>query len=205
MKKAIIVTSFVFCSLAQLMAQGIEITPITGYTFQSGFNIAGGRAFLQDGQNWGGMIGFPINKATEIEVAYNYMGTRAVARSTNLRENVDTKAQVHYATIGLNRLFPTSEKMTLFTGAKFGTGTLAFPESNFRNITKFTVGFQGGMKFYASDRVGLRLQANLMMPIIGVGSSLWWSPGGGTAVGVSGWSPIAQFGFTGGLIFRLQD
>jgi hypothetical protein len=205
MKKLLIVLSFSFLPLAGLLAQGIEITPITGYTFQAGFNISGGRAFLRDGQNWGGMIGFSPNKLTEVELGYNYMGTSAVARSSSLQNNVDTPAQVHYATIGMNRLFPASEKMTLFTGAKLGTGTLAFPESNFRNITKFTVGFQGGMKFYASDRVGLRLQANLMMPVVGVGSSLWWSPGGGAAVGVSGWSPIVQFGFTGGLIFRLQN
>ena len=204
MKKLLLVLSISLLTLGHSMAQDIEITPFTGYTFQAGFNISGGRAFLRDGQNWGGMMGFSVNDFTEVELGYSYLGTRAVANSVNLQENVDIPAQVHYATIGGNRLFPTSEKMTFFAGGKLGTGTLAFPNGESRNITKFAVGFQGGMKFYASDRVGIRLQANLMMPIVGVGTSLWWSPGSGTAVGLSGWSPIAQFGFTGGLVFRLQ-
>ena len=205
MKKLLLVLTLSFLSLAQLMAQGIEITPFTGYTFQAGFNISGGRAFLRDGQNWGGMMGFSLNEATEVELGYSYMGTSAVARSNSLQENIDIPAQVHYATIGVNRLIPTSDKMTFFVGGKMGTGTMAFPDGEYRNITKFSVGFQGGMKYYASDRVGIRLQANLMMPIVGVGTSLWWSPGAGTAVGLSGWSPLAQFGFTGGLVFRLQQ
>ena len=205
MKKLFIVFSLICLSFSQLKAQDVEITPFTGYTFQSGFNISGGRAFLGDGQNWGGMLGFSLNEALEVELGYSYLGTNAVARSVNLQENIDISAQVHYATIGVNRLFPTSEKMTFFAGAKMGTGTLAFPDGEYRNITRFSAGFQGGMKYFASDRLGIRLQANLMMPILAVGTSLWWSPGAGTSVGLTGWSPIAQFGFTGGLTFRLQQ
>lgn len=204
MKKLLLALIISFLSLSQSMAQGVEITPFTGYTFQAGFNISGGRAFLRDGQNWGGMLGFSVNDFTEVELGYSYQGTSAVARSVNLQENIDIAAQVHYATIGVNRLIPTSDKMTFFAGAKMGTGTLAFPNGESQNFTRFSAGFQGGMKYYASDRVGIRLQANLMMPILAVGTSLWWSPGAGTSVGLSGWSPIAQFGFTGGLIFRLQ-
>lgn len=204
MKKLLLALIISFLSLSQIMAQGVEITPFTGYTFQAGFNISGGRAFLRDGQNWGGMLGFSVNDFTEVELGYSYQGTSAVARSVNLQENIDIAAQVHYATLGVNRLFPTSDKMTFFAGAKMGTGTLAFPNGESRNFTRFSAGFQGGMKYYASDRVGIRLQANLMMPILAVGTSLWWSPGAGTSVGLSGWSPIAQFGFTGGLVFRLQ-
>lgn len=205
MKKLLSVLSISFFSLSQVFAQGIEITPITGYTFQAGFNTSNGRAFLRDGQNWGGSIGYTLENDLEVELAYNYLGTSAVARSVNLQTDINTAAQVHYATIGVNKLFPTSDKVTLFTGVKLGTGTLAFPESNIGNITKFTTGFQGGVKIFPSDKVGIRLQANLMMPIVGAGASLWWSPGGGTSVGVTGWSPIVQFGFTGGLIFRLGD
>jgi hypothetical protein len=140
----------------------------------------------------------------EIEVSYNYMATRATASSPLLNDRVDVRTQVHYAMIGANRLFPTSDAMTFFAGMKMGTGTLAFPDGEYRNITKFSLGLQGGMKYFATERIGIRLQANLMMPVLAAGGSLWWSPGGGTAVGVSTFSPIVQFGFTGGIIFRLQ-
>lgn len=203
MKRVLVVLFLSLISCIDLLAQGIEITPFTGYTFQSSFNIVGGRAIIRDGQNWGGMLGFSLNEFAEVELGYNYMGTNAVARSRDLQNDVDERAQVHYATIGVNRLIPRSEKVTLFAGGKLGTGTLAFPEANIRNITRFSVGFQGGVKIFPTENIGIRMQANLMVPIMGVGTSLWWSPGQGTQVGLTGWSPIAQFGFTGGLIFRL--
>lgn len=205
MSKKLLFIFLLFLALTTgVKAQGIEITPMTGYTFAAGFPISGGRAQLGDGQNWGGFLGFGLNDFTEIEISYSYLSARATANSRNLQLDVNTQAQMHYAMIGGNRLFPVSEKATLFTGGKLGTGTLAFPNGDYRNITRFSVGFQGGVKVYPSDRIGLRVQANLMFPILSSGASLWWSPGGGTAVGISGWSPLVQFGFTGGLIFRLQ-
>jgi hypothetical protein len=205
MKKLLILTLLTIFSVFKGYAQGVEITPITGYTFPASFNISAGSARLGDGQNWGGMLGFSLNEFVEIELSYSYMATRATASSTFLSDRVDVRTQVHYAMIGANRLFPTSDAMTFFAGFKMGTGTLAFPDREYNNITKFSWGFQGGMKYYATDRIGIRMQANLMLPVLSAGGSLWWSPGGGTAVGVSTWSPIVQFGFTGGIIFRLQQ
>lgn len=205
MKKLFLLSVLVIVSFLELKAQGVEITPITGYTFPASYRITSGNARLGDGQNWGGNLGFSLNEHVEIELSYSYMATRATASSPLINNRVDVRTQVHYAMIGANRLFPTSDAMTFFAGMKLGTGTLAFPDREFNNITKFSWGFQGGMKYFASDRIGIRMQANLMMPVVSAGGSLWWSPGGGTAVGVSTWSPIVQFGFTGGIIFRLQQ
>jgi hypothetical protein len=205
MRKFYLLSVLVMVSILDLKAQGVEITPITGYTFPASYRITSGTARLGDGQNWGGNLGFSLNDFMEVELSYSYMGTRATASSPLLNDRVDVRTQVHYAMIGANRLFPTSESLTFFGGMKMGTGTLAFTDGEFRNITKFSFGIQGGMKYFATERVGVRIQANLMMPVVSAGGSLWWSPGGGTAVGVSTWSPIVQFGFTGGLIFRLQQ
>jgi hypothetical protein len=71
------------------------------------------------------------------------------------------------------------------------------------NITKFAAGISGGFKYALNNNIGLRLQANLNFPIIDAGASLWWSPGSGVDVGVSSYTPIMQFGFTGGLVFML--
>jgi hypothetical protein len=204
MKKLLILSFLIGIFVMEVRAQGVEITPITGYTFPASYRISSGTARLGDGQNWGGNLGFSLNEFMEIEVSYNYMATRATASSPLLNDRVDVRTQVHYAMIGANRLFPTSDAMTFFAGMKMGTGTLAFPDGEYRNITKFSLGLQGGMKYFATERIGIRLQANLMMPVLAAGGSLWWSPGGGTAVGVSTFSPIVQFGFAGGIIFRLQ-
>ncbi|WP_194973753.1 outer membrane beta-barrel protein [Aquiflexum lacus] len=203
MKKIILIPVLILVSLFEVSAQSIEITPFTGYTFDHGFPIFGGRARLGGGQTVGGMLGFGLNDLAEVELLYSYQAGIGTANSSQLNGPVRERIQAHYAMIGYNRLFPTSSQMAFFSGLKVGTGTLASTDNTFNNITRFTVGINGGMKYFFTDNVGLRLQANLMMPISNVGANLWWSPGGGTQVGVGGFSSVIQFGFTGAVVIRL--
>ncbi|GHB52555.1 outer membrane beta-barrel protein [Mongoliitalea lutea] len=205
MKKHLLLLGILFFLLLESKAQNLEITPFTGYTFNHSLPIVGGRATLGGGQAWGGMLGFQLNDFTEVEVLYSWQGGTSTARSTAIQSNVNTRTNANYIMIGGNRLFPVSSQMAFFSGLKAGAGILAFPDGDFRDISRFAVGLNGGMKYFVSDNIGIRLQANLMMPISNVGANLWWSPGGGTQVGVSGWSSVVQFGFTGGLIFRLAN
>ena len=64
------------------------------------------------------------------------------------------------------------------------------------------MGITGGAKIYFSKRVGLRLQAQALAPIQGSGFYMF-AGSGGSGGGVSVYSTLVQFGFTGGLIFRL--
>lgn len=189
--------------MVEAKAQSLEITPFTGYTFNHSLPIVGGRATLGGGQVWGGMLGFQLNDLTEVEVLYSWQGGNSTARSTSIQSNVNTRTNANYIMVGSNRLFPLSPQMILFSGLKVGAGILAFPNGDFNDVSRFSVGVNGGMKYFVSDNIGLRLQANLMMPISNAGANLWWSPGGGAQVGVGGWSSVVQFGFTGGLIFRI--
>jgi hypothetical protein len=64
------------------------------------------------------------------------------------------------------------------------------------------MGFDGGVKIYLNDRIGIRLQTQLMMPLQYGGFSFYYgSGGGGSNMYVN--STIVEFGFTGGLIFRV--
>lgn len=205
MKKLIALALMYLCLIFEINAQTIEITPFTGYTFNHGFPILGGRATLGGGQTFGGMIGFQLNDFFEIETLYSFQSGTSTARSTAIQGDVRARTNAHYAMIGGNRLFPVSSQMAFFSGLKVGAGILSFPNNEYRDISRFAVGINGGMKYFLSDNVGIRLQANLMMPISNVGANLWWSPGGGTQVGLNGWSSVIQFGFTGGMIFRLGN
>ena len=68
----------------------------------------------------------------------------------------------------------------------------------------FAMGLNGGAKVYFSKRVGLRLQAQMLVPVQGSGFYLFAGTGG-SGGGVSVYSTMVQFGFTGGLIFRLGN
>jgi hypothetical protein len=183
-------------------AQTFEITPFSGYTFPSSFDITGGTAIIEGNANWGLSVGYITpNDLTEFEFSYTYFGTNANASSVYLLDDENSKARLNFYMFGVNRLLNVSDKVTLFGGLKLGASNLAFPDGENPSSTKFTVGVQAGMRYYVSDRVGFRVQGNLLMPIVNEGGSLWWSPSSGTSI--SGWSPIVPFSLNGGIIFRI--
>lgn len=184
-------------------AQTFEITPTTGYTFSSQFDITGGTGKLEGGVNWGLSAGYTPNEFLEFEISYNYFGTDARASSVYLVEDEVTKANLHFLMGGANMLFPASEKVTFFGGLKIGAASLLFKDSPNVDRTRFSLGFQAGMRYYVSERIGFRLQGTLLLPIVSEGGSLWWNPNTGT--NVSGWSPIVPVSMNAGLIIRLQQ
>lgn len=205
MKKYYFVFILGLLTIGQVKSQELEITPFTGYTFDHRFPIFGGNARLGGGQSFGGMLGFQVNEFYEIEGLYSFQNGKSTARSTAIQNTVNTETNANYILLGANRLFSTSSQLTLFTGGKIGAGILAFPNADYNTISRFTVGFNGGVKYFLSENIGIRAQANLMVPISDVGANLWWSPGSGTSVGLSGWSSVIQFGFTGAVIFRISN
>lgn len=184
-------------------SQTFEITPFSGYTFQTGFDITGGgRATLNGNANFGLMVGYTTgNDVTEFEFSYTHFGTNAVASSDYLVEDVTSRANLNFYLLGINRLLQLNPKTTFFGGVKLGLGDMTFSEGNNMDRSRFTAGVQSGIKHYVSNRVGLRFQANLLLPIVNDGGSMWWNPNTGT--NISGWSPIVPFSLNVGFIYRI--
>jgi hypothetical protein len=105
--------------------------------------------------------------------------------------------------IGGQRIIPANEKMSGFTGFNLGAGWLGSGNDSFSTVTKFSVGLVAGLKIMASDKIGIRLQTNLALPITGAGGSFYWGSGG-SGVGLTGYVPIWSFGFTGGLVYKIK-
>ncbi|WP_291778373.1 hypothetical protein [Cecembia sp.] len=192
---------FSFCLPSRGWGQQIEVTPSTGYTFGSGFDITGGRAKLEGNVNLGLFLGYTPKRFTELELSYNFLGTNATANSIYLTEDVVSRSQLHFVMFGVNRLIIINQQLTFFSGLKLGSATLGFPEGDFEDQSRFSVGVQVGMKYFITDRIGLRTQAHLLLPVISEGGSLWWNPN--TGIGISGWSPILPFSLNAGMIVRL--
>lgn len=197
----IVILLFSFCLPFRGWGQQFEVTPSTGYTFGSGFDITGGRAKLEGNVNLGLFLGYTPKRFTELELSYNFLGTNATANSIYLTEDVVSRSQLHFVMFGVNRLIIINQQLTFFSGLKLGSATLSFPDGDFNDQSRFSVGVQAGMKYFITDHIGIRTQAHLLLPVISEGGSLWWNPN--TGVGISGWSPILPFSFNLGMIFRL--
>ena len=77
------------------------------------------------------------------------------------------------------------------------------PDNNNSNsATKFAWGFRLGANIWASEKVAIKLQGQLLSAVQGAGGGLYFGTGGG-GVGVSTYSSMYQFGLGGGLTFAL--
>ena len=203
MKRQLLLIALIIASLSAY-SQNIKIFAHSGYTFGDKFPIYGGSGKIYDGHTFGGSIAYQISPVYEVEFTYTYQDSRIVVQSVASNIDINSIASINYFLIGTNRILPLSEKFDLFGGVKIGAVNYASKAADFNNITKFAVGINAGMSYFFSSIVGLRVQANLNFPVIDVGANLWWNSGAGPSVGVSSYSPIIQFGFAGGLVFKLS-
>lgn len=186
------------------IAQTVELTPIAGYTFRSTVNITGGQARVNDGFTYGGALTIAPSQYNAIEISYYRYETTATAQSSYVGfDYFSDDVAVNYMFIGGQRLFPASDKVTGFSGFNLGAGWLSSDENTFNTITKFAIGFDLGVKIMATDKIGIRLQTNLGLPITSAGGSFYWGTNG-SGVGLTGYVPIWSFGFNGGLIFKIK-
>jgi len=186
------------------IAQTVELTPLAGYTFRSTVHITNGEARINDGFTYGGALTIAPSQYNAIEISYYRYETEATAYSSyNGFVDVSKDVAVNYLLIGGQRLFPVNDKVTPFTGFNIGAGWLGSKDDSFSTITKFSMGFDAGVKIMVSEKVGIRLQTNFIFPITSAGGSLYWGSGG-SGVGLTGYIPIWSFGFNGGLIFKIK-
>ena len=88
----------------------------------------------------------------------------------------------------------------------FTLGTTYFTpqEGGYQDEWKFSMTLGGGVKIWFSDRVGIRLQGRLMLPMFWGGAG--FSVGtGGSGFYLGGGTSMVQGDFTGGLIIGLGD
>lgn len=74
------------------VAQQLIARMQTGYTFESRFNIDGGRARFNDGAIWVGSMAYFFDDQKGAEIYYNYQNTLLRARSVLIQgENLKSK------------------------------------------------------------------------------------------------------------------
>lgn len=202
MRKFFLLSTLLLLTSMLSMAQSIQFTPFAGYTFADKFNIGGGTARIGDGFAYGGILSLFAGKYNALDLTYSRQGATGSAYSTYQNINVSGPVNVNYIFAGGTRHIPISDEAMFFTGLNLGVGFLS--SDGFKSVTKFAAGMNGGIKYFLNDRIGLRLQANLNFPVTDLGASFWWDPSSGTSVGVTSYVPVLQFGFTGGLIFKLK-
>jgi hypothetical protein len=86
----------------------------------------------------------------------------------------------------------------------FGAGVAIFAPENekFDTAVRFAMSGALGLKIYASESIGFRLQGRLFLPMYFTGGTVWVGTGGGGAA-VSGGIPVVQGDLGGSIFIRL--
>ena len=199
-KIGILSVAFVLFSLG-LKAQKVEITPQYGYQFGAKYSYYGGYIKFQDSDQYG--LTFGINAADDITIEFMWAQQNSTVSAQDIilypRETDLTDVTANQYQIGAIYMFD-DDQLRPFAGVSAGWSTWNPEDEKYQSLTTFTMGVTGGLKYFFTNRIGVRLQTQLLVPINWGG---FYLGSGGSGLYASG--SILQLNITGGLIIGLGD
>jgi hypothetical protein len=205
MKKLILLFAIIIGLPFIMNGQSVEVTPFGGYVFGGNMNGDYGEVHIDDNAQYGGMISVAVSRVMDVDVIYNRSDTKAQINYYSyggyVKPSVDIPLSINYIQLGFTKNFRVNPTVSPFVG--FNLGACGFvPKEDYSDAWFLSVGMNAGAKIYFAKRIGLRLQAQGYIPVQGAAFTMFVGTGG-ASTGVSVYSTLFQFGFTGGLIFRL--
>ena len=214
--KTLLTLTLVACTTIIAVGQEIRLNLYSAYVFDDKFssyydsyNYYEGK--VKGGYQWGAGIEYLLHETYSAELLYFAQDTKAPTRyQIGIGEPVvegDLDLKLDYLMLGgLRHIAKPDGKIEGYGGLMFGAAfaKLTDPRINREaTATKFAWGVRLGANIWASERVGIKLQAQLLSVVQGAGGGFYFGTGG-TGVGVSAYSTFYQFGLGGGLVFRVK-
>jgi hypothetical protein len=183
-------------------AQKFELSPFIGYETGSKVYTSLGYIYIGDGMNYGGTFDFSLrgNRFGEISFSHMMSGLN-VDDGTNERFICDLG--VNYYSIGILQETRQQEKISPFGLFTLGWVNYNPQKDDISGENKMHVSIAGGIKIKASEKIGFRFQARLLMPIFYAGAD-FNSSTGGTSTTISTTSVAFQGDFTAALVFVIR-
>ncbi len=201
MKNLLVVIAMLLAMTSTVHAQKIEITPQYGYQIGAKYNYYGGYVKLKSSDQYG--LTFGVNATDDITVEFMWAQQNTSISIQDFQfypqETELSDVVVNHYQIGAMHMFGYSEARP-FVGLSAGWSTFNPDLDLYDGTTTFTLGISGGLKYFFTDRIGIRIQSQLLMPV-GWGGVYIGGGGGGVTAGGS----ILQLNFSGGLIIGLGD
>ena len=201
------------CGLGQvgLQAQEVRLNGYAHYVFDDKFdtyysNTSYFRGKIKGGFQWGFGFEYKPNPYYGMELLYLHQDTEAPVYYY-LQGDRDRVMDigVNYILLSGSRYFASNGPLEAYGG--FMAGAVIFQNKAPQvgepgSVTKLALGIKLGANFWATDRIGLKVQTTFLSAIQAFGGSFYFGTGGSGA-GVSTYSTITQFELGGGLAIRL--
>jgi hypothetical protein len=183
------------------VAQSLAVNVFGGYTFQDKINFSSGYGVIEDGGHWGGSIEYGVNEYMSAELLYQRMDTRAVLYGPYRSEAGGLG--INYIMVGAVKYTGLGGPVSPYGGLAGGIGVFDGKDFSTSNVVRFAFGLKLGVLFNVSEKIGIRVQGQMLSPVQGAGGGFYFGTGG-TGASISTYSTIYQFGFTGGLQYKIR-
>lgn len=189
-------------SVASTQAQELEITPQVGYFWAGKLRTYYGELRLGEGVNYGLTLNYSVAPGTLFEATWFISKTDVNYYEYGFNDFTDNfSLNTNYIHIGVVQEMNYGEAFRPY--GVFTAGTTIFSPENYNSYWQFSLGLGGGLKYYISDRFGLRVQGRFLLPVYFRGGGLWCGTGG-CGYGLSAGTAIAQGDVSAGLVIVLQ-
>ncbi|PWU03210.1 MAG: hypothetical protein C5B52_03825 [Bacteroidetes bacterium] len=210
--KKILIIALLMSTVFASRAQNVDLIGYGGYTFDEKVGASGGYydyGKIAGSGMWGVAIDAYVRPDKSIILDFNSQNTSYILNPyyAGAPTISNGKISLSYLTIGGNQYFGANPKAKGYVGAAIGacfvSGSYDEQNSHYSTSgTRFAWNFHLGAKVYASERIGIRLQAQIHSPVAGAGVGMGFGTGG-AGVGVTTYSNVLQFNLNGGLIIRV--
>ncbi len=183
---------------AQLKRQQFEITPFAGYLFTSNLQTLDGELKIDNSFDYGAALDIRISDDLLIELLYSRMDTEVGLR----KEYYNTTDYLFDMSV---EYFQGGVQVETETGqfrpfAAFTIGATYFnpKDYSYQSDWKFSFTAGGGIKYYFTDNLGIRLQWRFLVPIYFSSAAIFCN-NGYCGIYISGGTYLLQYDLTAGL------
>ena len=187
--------------LTDTVAQKIEIGGFYGYNLNTRARTYYGDYTLYNNPNYGGQLSVEVASDLFAELTYNRSDTQIKYYYNNAFEPLNMSSE-YFHVGGLQQINIGSDALLPFGAFSLGATRYNLTETYgevYANDKWFmSIALSAGAKILLGERLGIRLQARMGLPMGFNG--IWLGTGGS---GASFYVPVAQFDFTAGVFLRL--
>ena len=203
MKRPILLSVMLFSLAHFTFGQNLEIVPYMSYHWGGKLKFYEGDIRFQSSENYGIALNYSLPGGTILQL--EYMG-QSTALDVRLYDELGSDyrsypVNMNWIQVGGLQGFDFYP-LVPFAGMTLGAVNFNPRTNELQDSWKFAVTGQLGLKYFLSERIGIRIHARLLMPIqwAGFGVSIGT---GGVGAGINAGSYIFQGDIGGGLVFNL--
>ena len=201
MKKALVTSVILFIAAAGY-SQHLSLNAFGGFTFRDKINWGNAYTYINEGGILGASLEGVNARGSGIELLYQYQstGTPTTVYGPINNTTYNANSVISYLLLNFEQYYMENPKIQPYGGIGLGA---AFYQSDYKgssgagstSATKFAWDLKAGVKFKATDVIGIKIGAQLLGSAQATGTAFYYG------YAYTTYATILQFGFTGGLVF----